>query len=285
MPYSKNNRIYFFLFPAFVFLGLFALLPMAQIFYYSFFENNLITENIFVGFDNYTELISDANFWQVLLNSFIYLAVTPVLIIISLTLAIAVREETRFNRFFRTVYFLPVITPLVIAGIIWRWIFAEDTGLLNYLLSVTGIENVKWLSASPQNMFSVMILTVWRGFGYYLLIFLAGLALVSKELEEAAELDGATKFQRSWYILLPQLKPSIILVFVISSASALKIFTELYIMIPGSPMSNKTLVYYLFTEAFERFNFGYSSAAGVVLFVITLAFSYANVKLTAGKTE
>lgn len=282
-----NNKApaYLFLFPAFLFLGMFALLPMAQIAYYSFFENNLITPEVFVGLDNYAELVSDQNFWSVLLNSFIYLLVTPVLIIISLTLAIAVREETRMNNFFRTLYFLPVITPLVIAGIMWRWIFTEDTGLLNYLLSLLGIGKVSWLSESPQNMFSVMILTVWRGFGYYMMIFLAGLALVSRELEEAAELDGASRLQKVFHIILPQLKPSITLVFVISSASALKIFTELYIMIPGSPMANKTLVYYLFTEAFERFNFGYSSAAGVLLFILTLGFSYANVKISSGAAK
>lgn len=277
---SSKATVYLFLLPAIIFLGLFALLPMAQIACYSFFEHNMITEKSFVGLDNYAELLSDENFWKVLLNSFLYLLVTPALIVISLTLAIAIREVTRLNNFFRTLYFLPVITPLVIAGIIWRWIFTEDTGLFNYLLSLFGISKVKWLSEYPQNMLSVMIVTVWRGFGYYLMIFLAGLALVSKELEEAAVLDGASKMQRVFHILLPQLKPSITLVFVISSASALKIFTELYIMIPGSPMSNKTLVYYLFTEAFVRFNFGYGSAAGVVLFLLTLGFSYANVKLT-----
>jgi putative chitobiose transport system permease protein len=111
------------------------------------------------------------------------------------------------------------------------------------------------------------------------MLFLAGLAIIPKELEEAATLDGANKFQQAIHIIIPQLKPTLILVFVISSAAAIKIFTELYIMIPGAPMSNKTLVYFLFKEAFEKFDFGYSSAVGIVLFIITLGFSYTNVRL------
>jgi putative chitobiose transport system permease protein len=275
----KHKAVYFFLLPGIIFISAFALLPMLQIVYYSLIDYTLMGSKDFNSFANYKQIFGDEKFWYVLLNSFLYLLVTPILIVLSLLLALLLRENKRISVILRSVYFLPVVTPLVIAGIIWRWIFAEETGLMNFILSFAGIDNVQWLSSFPQNMISVMIVTVWRGAGYYMMIFLAGLAVLPKELEEAAELDGAGYFQKIFMIILPQLKYVVTLVFVVSAASALKIFTELYVMIPGSPLDNKTIVYYLFKEAFERFDFGVSAAAGVILFIITLGFSYTNIKL------
>jgi putative chitobiose transport system permease protein len=128
-----------------------------------------------------------------------------------------------------------------------------------------------------------MIVTVWRGFGYYMMIFLAGLAVIPKELEEASRIDGANRFQRVFHIIIPMLKPTLILIFVLSSTAAIKIFTELYIMIPGTPDSNKTLVYFMYKQAFENFDFGYGSAAGVIIFILTMGFSYINIKLMEEK--
>lgn len=275
----KNKAVYFFLLPGIIFLVIFALLPMIQIFYFSLIDFTLIGSRSYNAFGNYIKLFEDERFWHVFLNSFLYLAVTPLLIIVSLLLALLLRENKKISIILRSVYFLPVVTPLVIAGIIWRWIFAEDTGLMNYLLSIINISNIQWLSSFPENMISVFIVTIWRGAGYYMMIFLAGLAVLPKEIEEAAEIDGAGYIGKVIYIIIPQLKYVISLVFVVSAASALKIFTELYVMIPGAPMDNKTIVYYLFSEAFERFDFGVSSAAGVILFLITLGFSVANIKL------
>lgn len=275
----KNNKAFLFFLPAFIFLLLFSLIPMFQIFYYSFLEYNLAEEGKFIGINNYLKLFSDDNFWATFVNSLLYIFVTPVLIIISLSAALLVRNLNSLGKIFRSIYFFPVITPLVIAGIIWRWLFAEDFGLINYLLSLFNINKINWLSEYPTNMISIMILTVWRGFGYYMMIFLAGLALIPKEIEESAKIDGANIFQQVFHIIIPQLKPTIIFVFVVSSAAAVKIFTEIYIMIPGAPMHNKTLVSFLFREAFERFNFGYSSAIGVLLFIITLGFSFINIRL------
>lgn len=275
----KNNKAFLFFLPALIFLLLFSLIPMIQIFYYSFLEYNLVEDGKFIGLNNYIRLFADENFWATLINSLLYILVTPILIIISLSAALLVRSASSGSKIFRSLFFFPVITPLVIAGIIWRWLFAEDFGLINYLLSLFNINKVNWLSEYPTNMLSVMILTVWRGFGYYMMIFLAGLSLIPKEMEESAKLDGANIFQQVIHIVIPQLKPTIIFIFVVSSAAAIKIFTEIYIMIPGSPMDNKTLVSFLFREAFERFNFGYSSAIGVILFIITLGFSYINIRL------
>jgi len=281
----KSYKGFLFILPALIFLLLFAFIPFFQIVLYSFLDYNLLNDGEFIGLQNYSRLFSDEVFWMTLLNSFLYILATPILIIVSLTLALFLRDAGRKNAFLRSIYFFPVITPIVIAGIIWRWILSEDYGLMNYILSLVGFDKVQWLSVYPVNLMSVILLTVWRGFGYFMMIFLAGLMVIPRELEESALLDGAGKLKQVIHIIIPQLKPVITFVFVISSSAAIKIFTEIYILIPGTPMSNKSLVSFLFREAFERFEFGMSSAAGVILFIISLAFAYMNIRFMEKKWE
>jgi len=275
----KRYVPYLFLAPAVGLLLFFVAVPMGQICYYSFLRYSFFHEHSFAGLENYRRLFADAAFWRTLMNSFVYVLVTPVLMALSLMLALTVRRAMRGAALFRLAYFIPVVTPIVIVGIIWRWMFAEETGIVNYLLSLVSLQPVKWLSQYQTNILSIMILTVWRGIGYYMMIFLAGLALIPKEIDEAGRIDGATTFQHAVHITLPMLKPTLVLVFVISSTAAIKIFTELYIMIPGAPIGNKTLVALLYRHAFERFDLGYGSAVGMVLFGATLAFSYVNIRL------
>lgn len=270
---------YIFLAPAVSLLGFFIIIPMAQVVYYSLLHYSFFTDHQFIGLQNYSRLFTDSNFWWTLFNSFIFTLVTPILMFVSLVLALSVRNLLRSARVFRLLFFLPVITPIVIVGIMWRWIFTEETGLANYLLSLISIGPVHWLTHYPVNLASTMILTVWRGMGYYMMLFLAGLAIIPKEIEEAGILDGVNYRQQVWHIILPMLKPTLIFILVISSTSAIKIFTELYILIPGAPMANKSIVSMLYMHAFERFDLGYGSAIGVVLFLITLTFSYVNIRL------
>lgn len=279
----KTKYAYFFLLPAILFLTIFYLLPTVQVFYFSLLDYNVFGSSIFTGFGNYIALFHDSNFWYALLNSGIFILVTPVLMFISLMLALLVRETSSTSKFFRSIYFLPLVTPIVIVGIIWRYIFSEDIGLMNYFLSLFSFSQVPWLTNYPTNLISIMIVTIWRGFGYYMMIFLAGLAVIPKDLEEASRIDGANRFQRVFHIIIPMLKPTLILIFVLSSTAAIKIFTEFYIMIPGTPDSNKTLVYFMYKQAFENFDFGYGSAAGVIIFILTMGFSYINIKLMEEK--
>jgi len=278
---SKNLIAFFFLLPALAALTLFSFCPMAYIFLLSMQRYNPVQGGTFIGFQNYLNLFRDTNFWWTLLNSIIYIAVTPVLIILSLCVAMIIREKIKGRKIFRTIYFLPVVTPIVITGIAWRWLLNEDVGLLNFLIVKSGISahNVHWLTQYPVNLISVMGVTIWRGIGYHMVIFLAGLMGIPKELEEASIIDGASWFQRTLHITVPLLKPSITLVFIISSISAIKVFTEIYIILPGAPIQNKTLVAYMYQTAFEHFDLGYASALGVVLFLFTLVFSYMNMKL------
>ncbi len=275
----KKITPYLFLAPAIFFIGLFVIVPMVQVFSVSFLRYSFFGPNEFIGFENYRKLFHDPNFWWTLSNSLLYVLVTPVLMVVSLVFALSIRRSVKSAKLLRLSFFLPVITPVVVVGIMWKWMFAEESGIINYLLSFIGMEHIPWLTQYPVNMLSVMILTIWRGFGYYMMIILAGLALIPAEIEEAGVLDGATPFQQVIHILLPNLKPTLLFIFVVSSSSAIKLFTELYVLIPGVPMNNKTLVAYLYRLSFERFDFGYGSALAVIIFLVTSLFSYANFRM------
>lgn len=279
MKLASKSSLVLFLLPTFVFIFLFSSLPTLLAFSISLFKINFFGKSEFVGLKNFLRLFYDKYFYSALINSFIYLLVTPVLALISLTLAVLIKDLQRGQNFFKTIYFLPVVTPVIISGIMWRYIFNEDSGFLNYVISSFFNTKVNWLTSYPENIFSVMILTIWRGFGYYLIIFFAGLMSISKDIEEAAILDGAGFFRRMFFIVLPQLKPTLTLVFVLSGSAAIKLFTEIYILIPGAPLSHKTMVYYLYHQAFERFDLSFGSTIGIVVFVITIGFSYLNLKL------
>jgi len=271
---------YLFMLPALVIFAVFVFWPAVQIFLLSFTRYSFVHEPAWVGLENYARLAEDTTFRFALLNSFLYLLVTPFLIVVSLGVAFLLNAKVRGLKFFRALYFLPVVTPMIVVGIIWQWMLNEDVGLVNYLLMATGItsERVFWLTSYPLNLFSVMFVTAWKGIGYFAVIFLAGLLTIPKDMEEAAAIDGANTLQQLLYVKLPLLKPSIVLVAIISSISALKVFDELFVMIPGAPSAEKTLVPLIYQVAFLDFQLGYAAAISVVLFVVTMLFSYLNVR-------
>ncbi|WP_257347433.1 carbohydrate ABC transporter permease [Pseudalkalibacillus decolorationis] len=285
----KRNALtpYMFLLPGCAILGAFIFYPLLQAIWLSFTDYNMITQPEFIGTENYNELFKDDLFWKTLIQTIIYLiGVVPALIILPIFLAILVNQKIKGIGFFRSAYYIPVVTSWVVVGITWEWVYAEK-GVLNYLLEVIGIINgpVHWLTSEQTALFSVMAVTIWKGLGYYMVIYLAGLQSIPSNLYEAAEIDGASKWQQTIRITIPMLMPSIIIVTVMSSIAAMKVFEEIYIMTGGGPLnSSKTLVFYIYQEAFESLNMGYASAAGVVLFIITLVFSILNLKLM-GKKE
>lgn len=276
----KASVPYLFLTPALAIFMLFVLYPAIEIFLLSFRNYSFVADGGWIGWKNYVRLFSDKVFYSSLLNSFLYLIVTPALVVCSLAIAFLLEVPLKGMKTFRALSILPVVTPMIVVGIIWRWLLNEDVGLLNYVAVAIGLteQKISWLSSYPLNLFSVMFVTLWRGIGYYAVIFLAALMGIPKELEEAAYCDGATLFQRIIHIKIPLLKPTIALVGIISSISALKVFDELYVIIGGSPSSEKTLVPFIYQTAFIDFRLGYASAMSVILFVITLAFSYFNMK-------
>jgi putative chitobiose transport system permease protein len=283
MPWRKYVTVGLFLSPALLIFSLFVFYPIWRVFQFSFSQYEMMQLTGWIGWDHYRTLLGDADFWATFLNSWLYLLVTPLLLVLSLLLALLVRGEKRMLKMFQTAYYLPVVIPMVVIGIAWKGLYNEDSGLINYWLQATGAlagdQKIHWLTQYPLNLFAVMGVTIWQGLGYFMVIFLAGLLAIPHELEEAAAMDGAGPLRKNWHIIIPLLKPSMVLVFILSSISALKVFTEIYIMISGAPTSNKTLVVYLYEKAFGQLEMGYASAMAVVLFLATLVFSYANLRV------
>jgi putative chitobiose transport system permease protein len=275
---------YLFLLPALVFLGISSFLPVIQAVYLSFTNYDLIGSPSFIGWKNYEVLWRDRQFWQVLGNTLIYLVfAVPFLVIVPLFLAILVNQKLKGIQVFRAIYYFPVIVSVVIAGIAWKWVYAEN-GILNYFVSLIAFQPIKisWLTDPATSIFAIIAVTIWRGLGYYMVIYLAGLQAIPQDLYEAAAIDGSDGWQRHFDITIPLLKPYIILVAVISSISAMKIFEEVYVMSRGGPAnSTKTIVYYLYEKGFSSLEMGYASAIGVVLFAIVFVVSIATVRFTS----
>ncbi len=272
-----------FLIPACGLLGLFAVYPALKAVVLSFTDFNMINPPSYVGFDNYLALWRDPFFWGALKNTLLYLGgVVPVLVLLPIPLAVLVNRAITGIAFFRAAIYLPVVTSLVISGLIWKWVY-EERGILNFFLIASGISDqpVAFLTDPGNALFSVMAVTIWSGMGYYMVIYLAGLQSIPRELYEVAEVEGVSKWQQLIYITIPMLRPSIAVVSVMSSIAAMKVFEEVYIMTRGGPLdSTKTLVYYLYESAFDEFQMGYAAAVGVVLLAITLGFSLLHLRLT-----
>ncbi len=275
---------YLFLLPAAAILGVFFLGAGVQVIAFSFTRYTAFSGPDYVGLENYRRLLASDVFWLCLLNSFLYLLVTPVLIAISLAAAMVVHAELRLAKGLRLMLFLPVITPTVVAAVAWRILFNEESGLLNAALQSIGLPAIGWLSERPWTLVTAMIVTLWKGFGFYMMVFLAALVAVPRELHEAASLDGANRLQSFRVVTLPTLRPAIILVAVISSISALKVFDELFVTVRGVPITHQTVVPLIYRFAFEQGQYGLASALGILLFLAILAFSVTNLWLSRERT-
>jgi len=274
---------YAFLMPATLLIGIFVMLPMIGAFFISLNEYNMIKEPYFVGFDQYKKLFQDPFFWNALYNSLLYLLfVVPILSIAPIFLAVLVNQKLPAVSLFRAIYYLPVVTPLVVTGLMWKWVY-EENGILNFLLQSTGLISapIAWLATPSVSLFAVMAVTVWTGLGFYMVIYLAGLQSIPTSLYEVADLQGVSKIRQVIFITIPILRPYITLVTIISSIAAMKIFEEVFIMTNGGPLSQtETLVFFVYQNAFIEFDMGYASAAGLALFAITFIFSVLNLLLT-----
>jgi putative chitobiose transport system permease protein len=275
---------YLFLLPALIILGIAVFYPAFQAFSLSFtqYDLDLTQAPQWVGLKNFQRLAQDQVFWQTLTNSFCYLiGVVPVLVMAPLALAILVNQKLRGMAFFRMAYYTPVIISMVVAGIAWKALYAND-GILNQLLKMIGFsEGIPWLTSPQLALWSVMVVTIWKGLGYYMVIYLAGLQGIPAELYEAAAIDGSDGWQKHWDITLPLMRPYLLLVAVISSISAMKVFEEVYIMTQGGPLNHsKTVVYYVYERAFQDLEINYSSAIGLVLFIFILILSLINLRIS-----
>jgi multiple sugar transport system permease protein len=259
--------------PALLGTIIFILLPVIGSFFISLTRWNLISPPDFVGLDNYVTLLGDSLFYHVLLTTFVYaIAVVIFSILIPMVLAVALNEKIKGLVAYRTAYFLPVITPMVVAAIVWSWIFDPNNGILNHFLSTAGVsEPPLWLFDSQWALIAIIIVSVWKNIGYNMVIFLAGLQGIPDSLYEAADIDGATGIRKFLYVTIPMLTPTIFFVLVMTTISAFQVFDLIYLMTDGGPEnSTMVIVYWLFKNAFEFFKLGYASAIAYVLFLIIL---------------
>ena len=275
---------YLFLLPALTVLGIAVFYPAFQAFSLSFtqYDLDLTQAPQWVGLKNFQKLFNDKVFWQTLRNTFLYLiGVVPILVIVPLGLAILVNQKLRGIRWFRIAYYTPVIISMVVAGIAWKALYTSD-GILNQLLKIGGLtDGIPWLTSPDLALWSVMVVTIWKGLGYYMVIYLAGLQGIPVDLYEAAAIDGSDGWQKHWDITIPLMRPYLSLVAVISSISAMKVFEEVYIMTQGGPLNHsKTVVYYVYEKAFQDLEINYASAIGLVLFLFILILSIINLKIS-----
>jgi len=290
MPVPQRLTPYFFLLPALFVLGLTVFYPALQAFYLSFTQYNydLTRPPLWIGFKNFQRLWVDPSFWQTFWNTLLYLvSVVPILVTAPLALAILVNQKLRGIRWFRVAYYTPVVISMVVAGIAWKWLYA-DNGLLNQLLKLLGVsqDGIPWLTSPAWAIFSVMVVTVWKGLGYYMVIYLAGLQAIPPDLYEAAAIDGSDGIQKHWDITVPLMQPYLMLVAVISAISATKVFEEVYIMTQGGPRNaSKTLVYYVYQQAFQELEMSYACTIGLVMFLIILGLSVLRLSLERMTTK
>ncbi len=280
---------YLFLAPALLIIGVFILYPVLAVIYYSLTDYSIVTPPVWVGLRNFAQLAGDELFRQSLLHSFIYLLVTPILIALGILLAIAVNRPLRFINAFRALYYVPVISGSIAVGYSWRMLF-DTNGLINGALISLGVlqEPVQWLAEPALTLPIAMLLTIWLGLGYYMMIFLAGLQNIQEELYDAAIIDGCNGWQKHWYVTIPALRPQITFVAVASSIAALQVFNEIYTLtggLGGILNSGYTIVFYLWRQGFSLQHAGYASAVALVLLVITLAFSITNMRILERGTE
>lgn len=277
--YYKKYAPYLFLLPAGIVLLVFFFIPFFQTIYFSFlsYENNIYSP-AYIGLENYKTLFHSAIFYKVMFNTFVYLFVAvPILAIIPLFIAILINQKLRFLTLYKILIYLPVIVSIVVAAIAFKWLYAQ-TGILNYCLELLGLNGIGWLTDTRFSLISVIIVTIWKGIGYYMMIYLAALMSVPNELYEACDIDGAGFLRKHLTVTVPHIMPTIALVTTISAISAMKVFAEIYVMTKGGPLnSSKTIVYYIYERAFENLDLGYASALAVVLLVIVMTFSLVNI--------
>jgi putative chitobiose transport system permease protein len=282
--YNFKLTPYLFLLPAMLVLGLTVFFPAIQAFSLSFtrYEYDLTQVPEWIGLENFQRLFADKVFWQTLRNTLLYLiGVVPILVIAPLGLAILVNQKLRGMNWFRVSFYTPVVISMVVAGIAWKALYASN-GMLNQILKNVGFEkSIPWLTSPQWAIWSVMVVTIWKGLGYYMVIYLAGLQSISPELYEAAAIDGSDNWRKHLDITIPLMQPYLLLVAIISAISATKVFEEIYIMTQGGPRnSSKTVVYYVYERAFQDLDISYACTIGLVLFSVILGLSIFNFNLS-----
>jgi len=284
---------YLFIAPAVGLFFIFVLGPLIASLYWSFTEYNGIQAAKWVGMQNYSNIFfHDPRFWKSVRNTLIFTLVIPPGVVLSLILAIAVDQRIRFKNFFRIIYFIPTVTSVIALSVIWKWLFAgEKYGLINYFLILLGLKPIDWLMSPVWTLPAIMIMSIWTGIGYNMILFLAGLQTIPSTVYEAADMDGAGTFDKFWHITLPLLKPTMVFVIIMGFIASFQVFERIYIMtesefgIGGVLDSALTVVAYLYDVGFRKFQMGYASALGYIVFAVVFIITIINIKFIKTKVE
>lgn len=265
---TKNDGLtaLIFILPAVLGTLIFIVIPVIFSFSLSFMDWDLLSPMKFVGLSNFKDVLTDSTFVQVLVNTFVFAIASSVFaVIIPLVLACILNTKIRGSNFYKTAYFLPFITPMIVIAIVWQWVFDPNIGLLNQALHL----HIKWLYDARFAMPALIAVSVWKLIGYNMIIFLSGLSTINQEVLEAAKIDGANSWQVFKNVTVPLLSPTIFFVIVITSISSFQVFDLIYVMTQGGPdNSTMVLVYSIYKYAFEYFDAGKASAIAYILFAI-----------------
>jgi len=266
---------YIFMFPFIIFFSVLWIYPIIFGITLSLFEFRVFTEaNIFVGARNYIELFTDEIFYKVVGNTLKFLG-TNIPIMLGFALIVALmfdRIPEKLSRFMRTIYYIPTVIAVTVIAIIFSTLFSFKFGLINHYLNKIGIASQPWLTDPGYTIYAIALVNAWRGVGFYSIIFLAGLQSIPPSLHEAAALEGASRWQRFWYITLPMLNPVLFFCIVMATIWGFQIFIEPYVMTQGGPLySSTTFVLYLYLQGFRFMRMGYAATIGIVLSVIILS--------------
>jgi multiple sugar transport system permease protein len=286
----RNNwSAYLFLTPGLIHFAVFTLFAVGFAFYISFHEWNIIKpDKPFVALENYQRLFQDPRFLRSVINTLTFMVGVPLNLTVGLFVALLLNTKVRGQAIFRTMFYIPVVTPLVVSSIIWKWVYQGDYGLLNYYLLKFGIieEKIYWLADPNLALPALILMMIWGGTGGTMVIYLAGLQSIPEEMYDAAKVDGANALQRLLYITIPLLRPTTFFLLITGVIGTFQIFTEVYIMTNGGPLNRTTTIgYYLYINAFRELDMGYATAMAFVLFAMIFFFTLIQWKYTRGDVE
>lgn len=282
------SKAWLYLFPALLVLGVFQIYPIIKSFLMGFYTDFDYLEDVVYewGFNNFSNLFHDSDFILAIKNTCVLtLFAAPLSILVSLVFAVLLNMNIHCRKIFQSIYFLPFVTSMVAVSIVWAWMLNKDYGLINSILAVFGISKVAWLTNPKMTIPILVVLSVWKGLGYRVIIFLAGLQGIDKQYYQAARIDGAGALRRFFHVTIPFLRPTIFFLSVTTIIDIFKTFDEVYVMYsnqPGPLNSGLTIVYYIFTKFYRHWEFASAAAASFVLFLIILLitlFQFAVVRL------
>jgi multiple sugar transport system permease protein len=279
---------FLFLSPTLILFGTFIVFPVIFSFYLSFHKWNMFsTEQTFIGFANYTQLLRSPDFWQVFRNTVVYtLGTVPVNMVLALAVAYLLNKKLVGKKFLRTAFFTPVIISWIAAAVIWRWLFEPNYGLINYVLGFFGVSPINWLNDPTMAMIALIIVGVWKTFGFNMILFSAGLQSIPEHYYEAAEIDGAGKLSQFWNITLPLLSPTTFFIVIMSVIGSFQVFDAVYVLTSGGPLgSTKVMIFYIYENAFKFFNMGYASALAYVLFAVIFMLTLLQFKILSKRVH